>query len=112
MSKRKLKSGLKPYVKQFNENGDLLNPILKPVVKELSESQKEVIKARKESFKLWEENNRVAIKKAISMANEKASEKVPKPKSKTKKVIKSKIVYEKGKVYKSTKKYTPKTKSL
>ena len=120
--KRKQKSGMVPYRKQLDEFGNVTNgptkeePIVpykipKPTEEQLK-FQKTAKKERKDVFEALIDNFRTAMRVAIADHNRKIAEGSAKRKSKTKKIIKSEVVYTKGKTYKSTKKYTPKFKSL
>lgn len=122
-SKRKQKSGMVPYRKQLDEFGNVTNGPTKenPIVPfKIPAPTEETLKLRaeekeknKKKFADWEEFSRENIKANIARLNEKKAERAANPRVKTpSKKIASDVVYEKGKTYKSTKKYTPKFKSL
>lgn len=122
MKTPKRKSGFIPYKKTVDEFGNVTNgptkenPIVPYKIKKPTEEQlkfqKKAKKEKKDIFEALIDNFRIAMRVAIADHNAKLAERAAKPKSKTKKIIKSEVVYEKGKTYKSTKKYTPKFKSL
>lgn len=122
MKKAKRKSGFIPYKKTVDEFGNVTNgptkeePIVPYKIKKPTEEQlklqKEAKKEKKENFELACETYKKKINENLFISKASKENSVPKPKSKTKKIVKSKVVYEKGKTYKSTKKYTPKFKSL